>query len=528
MESNPGGFSKRLNYPSQKRKSPPELNSTNDEDFRLPRSDSSELLRQLETRNQQLEARIDRMNTQFNTMISQNHELKSQVQNLQKQYRELESRINELGNQDVPRQMKPSNPIMDQLTKDFEKRFDLVEIDNQDLTERLDSCQQNFAKKSVSFENELVNLQQRLNNFEIHDTDMQHNETIPTQQLTEGDTYRNASTTVKTKLTVGELNNDNNGCDLIEQALCTPCESQIQLSTDQVQYGLFDFCDKYNVILHKENDKLILFDHQKIIDERPWGEPDRNNYVTCIHWCSFLDTFLILYRFKLCSLSLKQNPKTLKMEFDKLETISSIRVYSIRHDTTNRTGNSKEILRFITTSPNKPGYMYLNRGYRRIELVNTNSWKAQRGWSKHDLDYGEQDEIRSIKWSYDGTYLAINIKLNHRVGFIDLRKHDGQMTLMKTIRMPNDSASLSHRVQIPFGQYKWLIIDENNQCYKVSADPTDKSIIPIRTDHVQAIENVQIRLCFALNHRYLLVGEVIGDHKQKHGMFRFYKLPAYD
>jgi hypothetical protein len=223
---------------------------------------------------------------------------------------------------------------------------------------------------------------------------------------------------------------------------------------------------------------------------------------------------------------LKRNKKTSKVEFDDLSQISSIRVYSLKYDTTNRTGNATELLRFITTTPSIPGYLYLNRGYRRIELVNTNSWRYQRGWSKHDLDYGERDEIRSIKLNYEGTYLAMNIRWNERVEFIDLRKHDDQLTLMKRIRMPKDSASLSHRVQIPFGEKKWLVVDEKNQCYKVSADPDDQSIIPIRTDHIRAIENVQIRLCFVRNYSYLLVGEVIGDDKQKQGVFSFYKLPA--
>lgn len=325
--------------------------------------------------------------------------------------------------------------------------------------------------------------------------------------------------------TLENLHNDDDECDSVERALCTPSENQITLTTDEVQYGLFDVCDKYNVILMKEGDKLKLYDHRKKIDERPWGELGHKNFVTCIHWCSFLNTFLILYRFKLYTLSLKQNQQTLEVEFDCLNLISSIRVYSLKHDTTNRAGTGTEILRFITTSSNLPGYLYLNRGYRRLELVNTNSWRCQRGWSRLDLDYGERDEIRSIKLSYEATYLALNIKWNERLEFVDLRKHDDQLTLMKRIRMPKDSASLSHRVQIPFGQKKWLVIDEGNQCYKVSADPDDQRIIPIRTDYIRAIENIQARLCFVRNGTYLLVGKVIGDYKQKQGVFSFYKLP---
>jgi len=40
--------------------------------------------------------------------------------------------------------------------------------------------------------------------------------------------------------------------------------------------------------------------------------------------------------------------------------------------------------------------MYLNRSYQQLELVNTNAWKVQRGWSKEDLDYDKFDVIKSI------------------------------------------------------------------------------------------------------------------------------------
>ena len=308
--------------------------------------------------------------------------------------------------------------------------------------------------------------------------------------------------------------------------MCTPCEKQILLPTDEIQYGVFDVCDKYNVILIKDDKKLRLFDHEKQIDERPWGEPEHSNYATCIHWCSFLDSFLILYRFKLYTLSLEINQQTSQVKFGDLVHIKPIHAYSLKFDTTHRSNNAVEILRFITTSPNLPGYLFLNRGYRRIELINTNSWKMRRGWSKEDLDYGEGDEIRLITFNYAGTYLAMNIKSNGRVEFVDLRKYDDQITLMKRIRMPDDSLPLHHRIQIPFGQETWLVVNEKNQCYKISADPHDKSMTLVRTDDVQAIENVLIRMRFVCNHSYLLVGAVTGNSRQKQGVLKFYKIPA--
>ena len=88
-----------------------------------------------------------------------------------------------------------------------------------------------------------------------------------------------------------EYQNNNDDCIRIDKALCTPFEKQILLPTDEIQYGVFDVCDKYNVILIKDDKKLRLLNHEKEIDERPWGEPERSNYATCIHWCSFLDSF---------------------------------------------------------------------------------------------------------------------------------------------------------------------------------------------------------------------------------------------
>jgi hypothetical protein len=214
------------------------------------------------------------------------------------------------------------------------------------------------------------------------------------------------------------------------------------------------------------------------------------------------------------------------MEFDDLTHINSIRVYSLNHHPTHRSNNHPEMLRFITTSAGLPDHLFLNRGYRRVELINTNSWKVRRGWSKQDLDYGELNEIRLITCSFDGSYVAMNIRWNDRVRFIDLRKNDDQMNLIKSIRMTDDSLPLRLRIQVPFAPEQWLVIDEKNQCYKVSADPHDQKIIPMRTDHMQAMEYLPAHFRFVRDHKYLLVGAVIGNSTRKHGVFNFYKLSA--
>lgn len=218
MKKNTVSFSTRLKCPPpQKRRLAPESNSIDDEDLQLQGNDSSQLSCQLESKNQELEERINNMSKKFD------QELKSQIEKLQQQYEHVVSCIDgfehrlrhiETKNEDVPRHIhnskqypretKPNDPNIDRLTEDFKERFDLVESNSQVLTERLDSCQQNFTKmnmKAESFGNQIITLQQRLNNFEIHDTNMQQNETIPNQQLDEENTYRNSSTTGKTQST---------------------------------------------------------------------------------------------------------------------------------------------------------------------------------------------------------------------------------------------------------------------------------------------------------------------------------------
>jgi hypothetical protein len=324
--------------------------------------------------------------------------------------------------------------------------------------------------------------------------------------------------------TLEEFCNNADSRTLIEETLCTAYESQIQLSTDEVQYGTFDVCDKYNVILLSEEKKLKLFDNERQINEYPLTNIRDTGVVTCIHWCSFLDNFLILFRYRLYTLSLRFNQQTLQVEFDQLTPIHPIRSHSSVNATSGRSNGNREILRFITTSSSLHNYLFLNRAYRVIEQVNTNSWQVLREWSKQDLEYDELDEMRLITCSRDGSYLAINIWLNRNLWVIDLRKIDVHMTPIKRIRMPNDSSPLYHKLQIPFDENQWLVINEKNQFYMVLTNPEDKTITPIQTDHVQAIENVAINLRFFHNNDYLLIGTVINNGTNKQGVFNFYKV----
>ena len=324
--------------------------------------------------------------------------------------------------------------------------------------------------------------------------------------------------------TLEEFSSNTDSRALIEATLCTAYGSQIQLPTDQVQHGTFDVCDKHKVILLSEDKKLKLFDSERQIDQCPWTNIRDAGFITCIHWCSFLDSFLILSRYSLHTLSLRSNRQTLRLELDQLTPINPIRSRSSINARAGQSNDNREFLRFITTSSSLCDYLFLNRAYRVIEQVNTNSWQVLRQWSKQDLEYDELDEIRLITCSRDGSYLAMNIWLNRNLWVIDLRKIDVHMPPIKRIRMSNDSSPLYHKLQMPFDENQWLVINEKNQFYMVSTNPEDKTITLIRTDHMQAIENVAVNLRLFRNNDYLLIGTVINNGTNKQGVFNFYKV----
>ena len=139
------------------------------------------------------------MYAEFEAIKAEHQYLKSKVRNLQQeqdrlhsQNRELESRIRQV-EQRLPSTSSDASrsttiPDLDQLAKDLDERCCVVESNNKELIERIDSCQQNFVKishKNETIESQLVTIQQLLVNVEMHDKEMQDNETTVIQQHTE-------------------------------------------------------------------------------------------------------------------------------------------------------------------------------------------------------------------------------------------------------------------------------------------------------------------------------------------------------
>ncbi|CAF1026233.1 unnamed protein product [Rotaria magnacalcarata] len=317
----------------------------------------------------------------------------------------------------------------------------------------------------------------------------------------------------------------------IERTLCTAYENQILLSSHDVQFGVFDVCNKYNVILLLEQNKLKLFNNQKRIDMLPGFDDKDIGFISCIHWCSFLDKFLILCNYRLYTLSLKLDKETSLVKLGRLAHINQIRAY---HDKkfaleassrgTQQATHIQERLRFITISPSPDHYLFLNYAYHTVEQWNMNSWQVLRKWPITDIGYNEKDEVRLITCSNDGTYLAMNVWLKSTHWIIDFKKIDSNMTHMKRINMSLNSLPLYHKIQIPFEEDQWLIINENNQFQIVYANSNDENMTPIRTEHVLPSRNSNVYLRFFRNNEYLIVGTVIGDGENRRGVLNFHKV----
>ncbi|CAF1642412.1 unnamed protein product, partial [Adineta ricciae] len=195
-----------------------ESNGTHSHKRKLAAEISSSIDHDQMLRYQELETHVKNILEELQIIKNENRTLKSQIDKLQQQYDQLASqnqKENSEWNQ-YSHKIHSENSEYDTLVKQFEERCDLVESSNQTLTERLDSCQQ-------TFENQLTNLQQQLNNFGIQDTKSIQQQSVDKE--------------------MSSFDENNDGGAIIEEALCTPCESQISLSTDEIQYGLFDICE---------------------------------------------------------------------------------------------------------------------------------------------------------------------------------------------------------------------------------------------------------------------------------------------
>ncbi|CAF3524815.1 unnamed protein product [Rotaria socialis] len=342
---------------------------------------------------------------------------------------------------------------------------------------------------------------------------------------------RTAACSIATEPKPDFIRNSSDSRISIERTLCTAYENQILLSSHDIRFGVFDVCNKYNVILLLEQNKLKLFDNQGQMDMITGFNNKKIGFISCIHWCSFLDKFLILCNYRLYTLSLKRDKETSLVKLGRYTHMNQISAYHGKNFAleassrrTQQATHTQERLRFITISPSPDHYLFLNYAYHTIEQWNMNSWQVLRQWPITDMGYNEEDEVRLITCSNDGTYLAMNVWLKSTHWIIDFRKIDDNMASMKRINTSLNSLPIYHKIQIPFEEDQCLFINENNQFQIVYANSNDENMTLIRTEHVLPSRNSNVYLRFFRNNEYLIVGTVIGDGENRRGVLNLHRV----
>jgi hypothetical protein len=133
-------------------------------------------------------------------------------------------------------------------------------------------------------------------------------------------------------------------------------------------------------------------------------------------------------------------------------------------------------MRYITISE-KRQHLFLNRAYRDIELWDIKTWKSLGKWSKSILGYGNNDEIRLIGCSEDGSYIVMNIWFNKQISAIDFRRHDTSLSLLNRFES-RIALGFFFKLQVRDMSNVWLIIDDKHtiQALNLDSDPTAEKI----------------------------------------------------
>ncbi|CAF0928451.1 unnamed protein product [Adineta steineri] len=385
MESNDSRSNKLSSYTSRKRRSSRESNSSLDRHgIRTETADEGldtlQLLHRLESKNRELETRINNMYTEFKTMRSENQDLKSRINKLERRSHDttpMNQDLNTFLTQQIKRKPMESNDARSNKLSSYPSRKRRSSRESNSSLDRHE-----IRAETVD---EGVDTLQLLHRLEAKNREL---ETHINNMYTEFKTMRSENQDLKSQV------------------------QNLQQQYDRLISQNRQFQSRINKFEHRSHDSTSMnqdvppenYDFEQHCREIQAGNTNVDQLVKDFD-----------IRFGLHTLSLKVNPTTSQMEFDCLTQIHSIRAYSLKQEKTDQKNQTLELLRVITTSPNLPDYLFLNRGYRRLESVNTNTWKVMRGWSKQDLDYGNQDTIGLITCSYDGSYLAMKIKWNERL-----------------------------------------------------------------------------------------------------------------
>lgn len=294
-------------------------------------------------------------------------------------------------------------------------------------------------------------------------------------------------------------------------------ECEIPLDTDDIQYGQFDVCSRYRLILLCEKSKLKLYNKSGQLDSKEWGSGFGHGFLKSIFWCESQSLFFILSTCRLYTLSIMkvEEGKQTKYLIGDLVIISQV----VANEPCEATDN---YMRYITISE-KSQHLFLNRAYRCIELWDIKTWKCLEKWPKRTLGYGENDEIRLIDCSEDGSYIVMNIWFNRQTCAIDFRRHDTSLSLLNRFES-RVALGFFFKLQVQDMSNVWLVIDDKHTIQALNLD-SDRMTEKIETEGLRREGNKSIDGYHHLHMRYfgndyLLVGMPRPEGRGKLCFFR--------
>ncbi|UJR12265.1 hypothetical protein I4U23_016442 [Adineta vaga] len=220
--------------------------------------------------------------------------------------------------------------------------------------------------------------------------------------------------------------------------------NQIHLKTPDIAHGCFD-CSQEFILLYENYTFGLFHRNGEYLCQWRWNQNDYKNhgFIAQIVWSTYLNSFLILSNRALFSMEYSNN---------RLIRKKHGAIYASDEKTETR-------LRFITCG-STDDYLFLNRGYHTIQQYKMTDWTRHREWSKINLNYKDNDEIRDMIIDRNGEYLVLNVRENGNTWSIDIRFIDDKLTQRKRID------GFHHKLQMFSPSSHWLFVRGNpNKLY---------------------------------------------------------------
>ncbi|UJR35141.1 hypothetical protein I4U23_027912 [Adineta vaga] len=224
----------------------------------------------------------------------------------------------------------------------------------------------------------------------------------------------------------------------IERILNGSYLRQFQLENDNSTNHipiLYDTSNKHLLVCNYENNTLELYNHEERIGGGFW--PKDSSGITCIKWCSYLNTFLVLCSQSLYALNCSQQPFNIHI----ITQITSI------------DGNP---MKYLTLNND---LMLIKHGNGLfIDKYSLKSMELLKRWSKTDFYPNDESlvDIHRLEFS-SNFYLVMNVEINDETNVLDLFIFP---TLQHIRRLENCYFIL----YLPLNNY-WIIkqINDSNQ-----------------------------------------------------------------